>query len=120
MPVNPKLVTTALELPGHRIVHNLGLVRGIVVRSRSSVARIGQPPVRRAAQWPPFAGADGLVISDYGQLVSSRYSRLRQGMPTNPVQGGVWDKALPWNPDRSKEERRAGRGDMIAVGAPQT
>src|SRR5262245_10053300 len=31
------MVTTALELPGHRIVRNFGLVRGIVVRSRSIV-----------------------------------------------------------------------------------
>jgi uncharacterized protein YbjQ (UPF0145 family) len=30
-------ITTALELPGHRIVSNIGLVRGIVVRSRSVV-----------------------------------------------------------------------------------
>ena len=41
MPVNPKLVTTALELPEHRIVKNLGLVRGIVVRSRSIIGNIG-------------------------------------------------------------------------------
>jgi uncharacterized protein YbjQ (UPF0145 family) len=39
--VNASLVTTALELPGHRIVQNLGLVRGIVVRSRSVVGTIG-------------------------------------------------------------------------------
>jgi uncharacterized protein YbjQ (UPF0145 family) len=31
------MVTTALELPGHRIVRNLGVVRGITVRSRSVV-----------------------------------------------------------------------------------
>jgi uncharacterized protein YbjQ (UPF0145 family) len=31
------MVTTALELPGYRIVTNLGVVRGIVVRSRSVV-----------------------------------------------------------------------------------
>jgi len=31
------MVTTALELPGHRIVRNLGVVRGIMVRSRSIV-----------------------------------------------------------------------------------
>jgi uncharacterized protein YbjQ (UPF0145 family) len=31
------MVTTALELPGYRIVRNLGVVRGIVVRSRSIV-----------------------------------------------------------------------------------
>jgi uncharacterized protein YbjQ (UPF0145 family) len=39
--VNPRLVTTAFELPGHRIVRNLGVVRGIVVRSRSIVGNIG-------------------------------------------------------------------------------
>lgn len=31
------MVTTALEIPGHQIVRNLGLVRGITVRSRSIV-----------------------------------------------------------------------------------
>ena len=31
------MVTTAQELPGYRIVANLGVVRGIVVRSRSVV-----------------------------------------------------------------------------------
>lgn len=35
------MVTTALELPGQRIVRNIGLVRGIVVRSRSVVGTIG-------------------------------------------------------------------------------
>jgi uncharacterized protein YbjQ (UPF0145 family) len=35
------LVTTAFELPGHRVVKNLGVVRGIVVRSRSLVGNIG-------------------------------------------------------------------------------
>jgi uncharacterized protein YbjQ (UPF0145 family) len=39
--IDPKLVTTAFELPGHRVVGNLGLVRGIVVRSRSIVGNIG-------------------------------------------------------------------------------
>ncbi|MGD9723666.1 MAG: YbjQ family protein [Pirellulales bacterium] len=33
---NP-MCTTALELPGYRIVKNLGVVRGLVVRSRSVV-----------------------------------------------------------------------------------
>ncbi len=31
------MVTTTLELPGHRIVRNHGVVRGITVRSRSVV-----------------------------------------------------------------------------------
>ncbi|MBB5316838.1 YbjQ family protein [Tunturibacter empetritectus] len=39
--INPAFVTSALELPGYRIVQNLGIVRGIVVRSRNIVATIG-------------------------------------------------------------------------------
>ena len=39
--VNPDLVTTAFELPGYRISRNLGLVRGICVRSRSIFGTIG-------------------------------------------------------------------------------
>jgi uncharacterized protein YbjQ (UPF0145 family) len=35
------MVTTAFELPGYRITENLGMVRGIVVRSRSIVGNIG-------------------------------------------------------------------------------
>ncbi len=34
-------VTTAFELPGFRVKRNLGIVRGIVVRSRSIVGTIG-------------------------------------------------------------------------------
>src|ERR1044072_4541813 len=34
-------VTTAFELPGDRVKSNLGVVRGIVVRSRSIVGTIG-------------------------------------------------------------------------------
>jgi uncharacterized protein YbjQ (UPF0145 family) len=35
--VNPSMITSALELPGHTIAKNLGIVRGIIVRSRSIV-----------------------------------------------------------------------------------
>lgn len=35
------MVTTALELAGYRIVRNIGVVRGIVVRSRSIIGTIG-------------------------------------------------------------------------------
>ncbi|WP_447939126.1 YbjQ family protein [Pseudoxanthomonas mexicana] len=35
--LNDAMVTTALELPGYRIRRNLGMVRGITVRSRSIV-----------------------------------------------------------------------------------
>ena len=41
MPIDPAHVTTAFELPHARIVRNIGLVRGIVVRSRSIVGNIG-------------------------------------------------------------------------------
>jgi uncharacterized protein YbjQ (UPF0145 family) len=39
--INPKLVTTAFDLPGHHIVRNIGVVRGIVVRSRSIIGTLG-------------------------------------------------------------------------------
>jgi len=35
--MDAQMVTTALELPGWRIVRNIGVARGIVVRSRSLV-----------------------------------------------------------------------------------
>ena len=35
--VGDAMVTTAFELPGHVVVRNLGIVRGITVRSRSIV-----------------------------------------------------------------------------------
>jgi uncharacterized protein YbjQ (UPF0145 family) len=40
-PVDTNLVTTAFELPGYQIVRNLGIVRGIVVRSRSVFGTLG-------------------------------------------------------------------------------
>jgi uncharacterized protein YbjQ (UPF0145 family) len=39
--INPAFVTSALELPGFRIVTNIGIVRGIVVRSRNLFGTIG-------------------------------------------------------------------------------
>ena len=39
--IEAKLITTAQELPGYRITRNLGVVRGIIVRSRSIVGNIG-------------------------------------------------------------------------------
>lgn len=35
------LTTTTFDLPGYRIVKSLGVVRGIIVRSRSIVGKIG-------------------------------------------------------------------------------
>jgi uncharacterized protein YbjQ (UPF0145 family) len=39
--MTPNLVTTAFTFDGYRIVRNLGLVRGITVRSRSIFGTIG-------------------------------------------------------------------------------
>jgi uncharacterized protein YbjQ (UPF0145 family) len=39
--LDPALVTSALEIPGYRIVRNVGVVRGIVVRSRNLFGTIG-------------------------------------------------------------------------------
>ncbi len=39
--IDHSLVTTALTLDGYRIVRQLGLVRGITVRSRSLLGNIG-------------------------------------------------------------------------------
>jgi uncharacterized protein YbjQ (UPF0145 family) len=38
--INASLVTSALELPGYRIVRNFGIVRGIIVRSRSVLGNL--------------------------------------------------------------------------------
>jgi uncharacterized protein YbjQ (UPF0145 family) len=39
--VSVNMVTTAFEIPGYRVVKNLGLVRGLTVRSRSIFGTIG-------------------------------------------------------------------------------
>jgi len=39
--IDTKMVTTALDLPGYRVARSLGVVRGIIVRSRSIVGNIG-------------------------------------------------------------------------------
>jgi len=39
--IDHSMVTTATEIAGYRIVRNLGLVRGLVVRSRSVFGMIG-------------------------------------------------------------------------------
>jgi uncharacterized protein YbjQ (UPF0145 family) len=35
------MVTTGIDLPGYRIVRNFGIVRGIIVRSRSVIGNLG-------------------------------------------------------------------------------
>jgi len=39
--IDPAFVTNALELPGYQIVRSVGVVRGVIVRSRSVIGSIG-------------------------------------------------------------------------------
>lgn len=39
--IDPGMITTAFEIPGHPIIKNIGMVRGIIVRSRSIFGTIG-------------------------------------------------------------------------------
>ena len=39
--IDPGFVTTAFELPGYRVSRSVGVVRGVIVRSRSVVGNIG-------------------------------------------------------------------------------
>jgi uncharacterized protein YbjQ (UPF0145 family) len=55
--MDPSMVTTALELPGFRIVRSVGVVRGIVVRSRSVFGSIG-------AGLQTLVGGDITLFSD--------------------------------------------------------
>jgi uncharacterized protein YbjQ (UPF0145 family) len=94
--VDPRLVTTAFELPGHRVAQNLGLVRGLVVRSRSIVGNIG------AAFQTLFGGnitlytelcekaradAYGLMLKHAGQLGANAVIGVRYD--ANEVASGV-------------------------------
>jgi uncharacterized protein YbjQ (UPF0145 family) len=39
--VDVSMVTSGTELPGYRVVKNFGIVRGIIVRSRSVIGNLG-------------------------------------------------------------------------------
>jgi len=51
------MVTTALELPGYRITRNFGVVRGIIVRSRSVFGTVG-------ASLQTLIGGNITILSD--------------------------------------------------------
>src|SRR5882757_5721788 len=65
--VEPMMVTTATELPGNRIVRNIGIVRGIIVRSRSILGSLG-------------AGLERIIggnITRYTQLCEKTRAKMR-------------------------------------------
>lgn len=57
MPVPHNMVTTAFEIDGYRIMRNLGVVRGITVRSRSVIGTIG-------AQLQTLIGGNITLLTD--------------------------------------------------------
>jgi uncharacterized protein YbjQ (UPF0145 family) len=68
--------TTAFELPGFRIVKNLGVVRGVVVRSRSVFGTIG-------------AGFQTLVGGDISLFTQLAERTRQQAFDTMLLQAGV-------------------------------
>ena len=66
-------VTTAFELPGQRVVLNLGVVRGIVVRSRSLVGSLGAALLNSIAATVAagyVAGHGSLAATVHGDTVA--------------------------------------------------
>jgi uncharacterized protein YbjQ (UPF0145 family) len=73
------LVTSAFELPGHTIVRNYGLVRGIIVRSRSVLGNI-------AAGFQQMIGGN---ISIYTELCEQARSDAYEIMIQHAAQVGA-------------------------------
>lgn len=59
-PIGPNWVTTAFSLPGVRITRNIGLVRGVTVRSRSVVGNLG-------AAFQQIAGGNITVFTELAE-----------------------------------------------------
>jgi len=68
--------TTAFDLPGFRIISNLGMVRGVVVRSRSVFGTIG-------------AGFQTLVGGDISLFTQLAERTRQQAFDTMLLQAGV-------------------------------
>jgi uncharacterized protein YbjQ (UPF0145 family) len=73
------LVTSAFELPGFEVVRNYGLVRGIIVRSRSIVGNIG-------AAFQQLAGGN---ISIYTELCERARSEAYELMIQHAAEIGA-------------------------------
>ncbi|HYA18672.1 MAG TPA: YbjQ family protein [Bryobacteraceae bacterium] len=70
--IRPDLTTSAFEIPGYRIRRNLGLVRGIVVRSRSVFGSIG-------ASLQTLLGGDITLFTELCEKTrSDAYARMLQ------------------------------------------
>jgi len=61
------MTTTGMSLDGYRVVQNLGIIRGTVVRSRSLVGTIGADPLHRPLR---FAQGDSAAVGSVASGVS--------------------------------------------------
>jgi hypothetical protein len=74
--IDAKMVTTALDLPGYRVVRSLGVVRGIVVRSRSIVGNIG-------ATLQTLLGGNITIYTELCEKAAPTRTVLWSSMPTS-------------------------------------
>ncbi len=86
--VDASMVTTAFTLDGYRIVRNLGMVRGIIVRSRSVFGTIG-------AGLQTLVGGDITILSELcEQTREHAYERMMEHakeMGANAIIGVRYD-----------------------------
>src|SRR3954447_5181560 len=86
--VDPYMVTTAFTLDGYRITKNLGMVRGIIVRSRSVFGTIG-------AGLQTLVGGDITLLSNLCEETRQHaYERMMQHgkeMGANAIIGVRYD-----------------------------
>ena len=77
--VDPHMITTAFTLDGYRIERNLGIVRGIIVRSRSILGTVG-------ASLQTLVGGD---ITLFSNLCEETRSHAFQRMAQHAAQMGA-------------------------------
>ena len=77
--IDPSMVTTSIELEGYRVVINLGVVRGIIVRSRNLFGNIAGG----------FQTLFGGKISIYTQLCEKTREEAFQQMMQHGEQRGA-------------------------------
>ncbi len=86
--IDPTFVTTAFDLDGFEITRNLGIVRGIIVRSRSVFGTLG-------ASLQTLVGGDITLFTNLcEETLAHAYDRMCQhafGMGANAVIGMRYD-----------------------------
>ena len=86
--MTPNFITTTFTLDGYRVVYNLGLVRGIVVRSRSIFGTIG-------ASFQTLVGGNITLLTELCEKTRSQAFELMtqhaQAMGANAIIGVRYD-----------------------------